>query len=466
LASVFALPNSDKRTINDLSKTGLLGKLIALFIIYGLCLGHAVPAWGKVYLDIDSPAWQQFAIAVPDFQNLAGKNGAPGVPSNAATLFAEQLSDLLRITAFFNVINKKAYPSPQPPSLEGSQEGGNFASWLASGAEYLVQGFFLQRGSDLTMECRLYDVVKAEIVLEKKYVGKTAEGKTMLRKFAGEIMLALTGDGDIFNTRIAFVMKKGRATDIFSINYDGTDLLKEKESRTILMSPRWSAEGRYLSFTSFEEGNPDFFVKDMLNGTITKVMAFPGINLSGGWSFLGQKVLLTLSKEGNEEIFVLDFGSKLLQRLTTNIAIDVSPVWSPDGGKVAFVSKRSGTPQIYIMDADGDNVRRLTYEGNYNTSPAWSPKGDRLAYEGMVNGNFQIFTIGTEGEGLKQLTFDNGGGKSPSWSPDGRYLAFGKNIAGKKKIYITTVTGLNLRLLYEGDGDGVSPSWSPRLKVR
>lgn len=448
-----------------MSKIGSLKKLTLLCTVFAFCLGYTLPAWGKVYLDIDSPAWQQFAIAVPDFQNLAGKNGAQGAPNNMAAAFAEQLAGLLRITAFFNVINKKSYPENQPLSMEGPPTDGGLANWLASGAEYLVQGYFQQRGSDLTMDCRLYDVVKAETVIGKIYVGKAAEGKIMLRKFAGEIMLALTGEGDIFNTRIAFVMKKGRAMDIFSINYDGTDLWKEKESPTILMSPRWSAEGRYLSFTSYEEENPDFYVKDMHNSAIKKVLSFPGINLSGGWSFNGQKVLLTLSKEGNEEIFVLDFGSKLLQRLTTNIAIDVSPAWSPDGSKIAFVSNRAGAPQIYVMDADGDNVRRLTYEGNYNTSPAWSPKGDRVAYEGMVDGSFQIFTIGTDGEGLKQLTFDSGGGKTPSWSPDGRYLVFAKNTEGKKKIYIMTAAGLNLRLLYEGSGDCVAPSWSPRLKA-
>ncbi len=450
-----------KRCVIGLKTRLILKSLILLGTILFFAPGRADSA-DKVYLDMDSPAWQQFVIAVPDFRNSAGKNG---LPDNQSALLADQLSSLLRITAFFNVVAKKAYLDDNKASANAPTEDIHFADWLAIGAEYLVQGSFQQRGGELILDCRLYDVVKTEVVVGKKYVGKAADGKTMLRKFAGEILLALTGDGSVFGTRIAFVMKKGKATDILSINYDGSDLVKEIESKTILMSPRWSAEGRYLAYTSFEGGNPDFYVKDMINAAITKISSFRGINLSRGWSSDGKKVLITLSKDGNEEIYLLDFGSKLLQRLTNNYAIDVSPVWSPDGGRVAFVSNRSGSPQLYIMDADGNNAKRLTFAGNYNTSPAWSPKGDRIAYEGMVDGRFQIFTISPDGENVKQLTFDSVEGKSPSWSPDGRYLAFSKGNGDKKKIYIMTASGLNLRLLYEGTGDCVSASWSSRFKT-
>jgi TolB protein len=443
-------------------KTKFIHKsLIILGAILCVVPGRPYSASGKVYLDVDSPAGQQFVIAVPDFRN---SDGGKGLPDNQAALLADQLSSFLRITAFFNVVNKAAYLEDNKAPANPSVENIRFADWLAIGAEYLVQGNFQQRGGDLTMDCRLYDVVKAEVVVGKKYAGKAVDGKNMLRKFAGEVLQALTGDGSVFSTRIAFVMKKGKATDILSISFDGSDLVKEIESKTILMSPRWSPEGRYLGFTSFEEGNPDFYVKDKINAAITKISSFRGINLSGGWSPDGKKVLVTLSKDGNEEIYLLDFGSKILQRLTNNYAIDVSPVWSPDGSRIAFVSNRSGSPQIYIMDADGNNAKRLTFAGNYNTSPAWAPKGDRIAYEGLVEGRFQILTIGADGENSKQLTFDSGESKSPSWSPDGRYLVFSKNNnGGKKIIYLMTTAGSNVRLLYEGAGDCVSASWSPRF---
>ena len=436
--------------------------LVVLGAILFLVSGRPDNAWSKVYLDVDSPSAQQLVIAVPDFRNSDGGNG---LANNQSAPLAEQLASFLRMTAFFNIVNKSAYLADNTASTNTSAENIRFADWLAIGAEYLVQGNFQQRGSDLILDCRLYDVVKAELVVGKKYVGKAIDGKTLLRKFAGEVLQALTGDGSVFGTRIALAMKKGKETDVLSLDFDGSHLVKEIESKTIVMSPRWSADGRYLAFTSFAEGNPDFYVKDMVTTAITKISSFRGINLSGGWAPDGKKVLVTLSKDGNEEIYLLDFGSKILRRLTDNHAIDVSPVWSPDGNRIAFVSNRSGSPQVYIMDADGNNAKRLTFTGSYNTSPAWSPKGDRIAYEGMVDGKFQILAIGTDGENVKQLTFDSGESKSPSWSPDGRYLTFSKNSGGKKKIYLMTASGSNIRLLYEGVGDCVAPSWSPRLKA-
>lgn len=429
---------------------------LSILVFCILICGYASLAGAKVYLDIDSPTWQQIAIAVPDFQNSPSGGSAP---AGLAGKLSEELSNLLQITAFFRVINKQAYltrPNTSPEHIA-------FADWVAIGAEYLVQGSFQRAGDTVTLACSLYDVVKGENVLTRKYAGKVTEGKNMLRKFAGDVLLTLTGEGDIFNTRIAFVMKKGRATDICSITYDGSDLSKIKESKTILMSPRWYPTGRFLAFTSYEDGNPDVYIKDLQKSSDMKVASFPGINLAGGWSPDGKKMLLTLSKDGNEEIYLLDFGAKLLQRLTTDISIDVSPAWSPDGTKIAFVSNRSGEPQIYIMDIDGNNVRRLTWEGSYNTSPAWSPKGDLIAYEGMVDSKFQIFTIDTKGEHVKQLTF-NEGSKTPSWSPDGRYIAFSRSIHEKKSISVMTLSGSSTRLLYEGEGDCVSPSWSPRLQ--
>lgn len=431
-----------------------------LFVLL-LSLLSLPEAWAKVYLDIDAPSFQQFAIAVPDFRQLPG--GSPGQDSVAVSA-ADNLASLLTITGYFNVINKKAYLDDAKSPAADARESVSFGDWLVIGAEYLVKGSWQYRGNELLLTCRLYDVVKAELLLEKKYTGKAADLTAMTRKFAGEVLQVLTGEGGVFDSRIAFVAKKGDQSELLSVNFDGSGLIREKEGRHIIMSPRWSPNGNYLSFTSFEQGNPDYYVKDLVSSVTTKIASYKGINLSGGWSPDGKKVLLTLSKDGNQEIYVLDFSNRLLQRLTNNFAIDISPAWSPDGTKIVFVSNRSGSPQLFIMDADGNNARRLTYEGNYNTSPSWSPKGDLIAYEGRAgDGTFQIFTIGVNGDNVKQLTFDRGESNSPSWSPDGRYLAFSKG-GGKKRIGIISKIGTNLRMLYEGSGDGVLPAWSPHLK--
>jgi len=436
--------------------------IILLPVILFIITGMSRTALCKVYIDIDSPAFLKFPIAIADFKNLSGKEDG----ENLSVWFSDALAKNLEITGFFRMISKEAF-------LEDSNRSGitldsiRFSDWVSIGAETLVKGGFKRNGEELSAEFRLFDVIQGKLIVGKKYWGGIDDKKAMTSRFASEALLALTGERGVFDTKIAFVWKKGRSSEIYTINFDGSGLTRLTGFDSITLSPQWSPDGRAISFTSYRKGNPDLYIMDVAGGAVKRVSSFRGLNLSAPWSPDGGKILLTLSKDGNEEIYVLEReeGGKFT-RLSNNFAIDVSPAWSPDGKKIAFVSNRSGSPQIYLMDADGNNARRLTYKGNYNTSPAWSPMGDRIAYEGMANGYFQIFSIGEDGGNLLQITFDEGGKESPAWSPDGRYLAFSFKRSGRSDgICVINSNGSNIRMLHEGDGIFSCPSWSSRLNL-
>jgi TolB protein len=419
----------------------------------------ASPAVGKVYIDIDAPAFQRFPMAITDCKNLG--NDAGGSP--LSTEISNTLTEMLKITGYFRIIEKNAY-------LEDQNQAGitaettDFSDWSAIGAEFLVKGGFLFNDGRLSVEFRLFDVVEGKLIIGKKYWGTEKEIKVIVVKFASDILHALTGEWGVFNTKIAFTGKQQKVSDVYMVNFDGTDPVRVTDNKSITLLPHWTQDGAKLSYTSYKRGNPDFYIMDLAKKKSIRELDFRGLNLSGPWSPDGTKVLLTLSKDGNEEIYVMDYEEKKIRRLTRDPAIDVSPTWSPDGSKIAFVSNRSGSPQIFIMDSDGSKVRRLTYEGNYNTSPAWSPSGNRIAYEGTSNGYFQLFSINEDGTNCIQLTFENGGCEYPSWSPDGRYLAFSAGGDGKIKICVINSNGLNLRVLYEkANIEAIYPSWSPRL---
>jgi TolB protein len=416
-------------------------------------------AYGKVYIDIDSPSFQKFPIAIADFKTLRPVADAGDLP----VWFSDTLSRDLTITGYFNVLDRKAFLE-DPKQAGITAEGIRFEDWTVIGAEYLVKGGFQTDGRELVTEFRLFDVVRGELVVGKRYTGKPEDRNRMVMQFVNEILLALTGEAGLFDTQIAFVRKGDAPADIYTINFDGSDLRRITNYNALTLSPRWSPDGRLLAFTSYRDGNPDLYLRDLGNGSTRKISYYPGLNLPGSWSRDGTRLLVTLSRDGNQEIYDMNVGSLLLLRLTRDYAIDVSPVRSPDERRIAFVSNRNGSPQIYIMDADGGNVRRLTQQGNYNTSPAWSPKGKKIAYEGSVNGRFQIFLIDPEGGDPQQLTFDAVDHESPSWSPDGRYLAYSVRGYGRSRIEIMNVGGQNVRVLYEGKDGCQSPFWSPRLR--
>lgn len=434
-------------------------KLLLCIVCAMLIVSQEYCAYGKVYIDIDSPTFHKFPIAITDFKKTSGDSSH----GDLSSWFSDTLGKYLEITGFFNVISKKAF-------LEDSKQTGvsagsiRFADWTVIGAEYLVKGTFQDRGRELITDFYLFDVVKGAVITAKRYTGKMEDKNAMVRKFANEILYALTGDEGVFNTKIAFALKKGRGSDIYTINFDGTDLARITKHQAITLSPRWSPDGKYISFTSYKDGKPDLYIKAVNAATAVKMANFEGINLAGSWSRDGKRLLLTLSKDGSENLYMMDVTNRNITRLTNSYAIDISPSWSPDNQKIAFVSNRSGSPQIYIMDADGSNIRRLTYEGNYNTSPSWSPKGNRIAYEGLANGRFHIFSIDEDGRNVVKHTADSMDHETPSWSPDGRYLVFSSRGHGKSRISVINANGSNLRILYENINGCMSTSWSPRLK--
>jgi TolB protein len=415
----------------------------------------------KIYVDIDSPTFQQIPIAICDFGNQIT---SATKSTNFGITVADDVKKDLSLTGMFNILNKKSFLENNTPGNAATTENIRFPDWAAIGADYLLRGNITQNNKEIIVESRLFDVTRGEIIFNKKYRSDINKLKALSRAIASDILFTLTNDEGDFSTKIAFVSKKGSKSDIYVISYDGSELKNITNHQSIIIAPRWSPDGNFLAFTSFKDGRPEVYIRNFKNGTEKKVASFEGLNLCGSFSPDGKKILLTLSKEGNEELYILEIDTLRLKRLTNNYFIDVSPAWSPDGKKIAFVSNRAGSPQIYTMDADGNNVKRITYEGKYNTSPSWSPRGGRIAYEGLTNNRYQIFSIDEDGNNPMQLTSDASNNESPSWSPSGRQIVYISRKSSNSKIFIMNSNGSNARVLNENSYKLVMPAWSPRFK--
>jgi TolB protein len=428
----------------------------ALFVFAVPFSQHSASA--KVYVDIDSPAFKLIPIAVSDFND---QSAGAMKKADAGTNVPEGVKNDLTLTGIFNVLNKKSFLDY---STAVTAENIHFPDWRVIGADYLLRGSVLQNDKEMVAVGYLFDVVRGELIFSRKYRADPDNFKAVSRELASDIMMALINEKGDFHSIIAFVSHNRLQSDIASIDYDGSDLRSLTNHRSILLAPRWSADGTLLAFTSFKRGRPEVYIRNLRTGTEQRVASFDGLNLCGGFSPDGKKLLLTLSKDGNEEIYSLDVGTLTLRRLTSNYAIDVSPSWSPDGKKIVFVSNRSGSPQVYTMNADGSGAKRITYDGSYNTSPAWSPRGDRIVYEGLINRVYQIFSIDEDGSNPVQLTFDQANNESPSWSPSGRQIVYVSRRHSKSAIIIMNSNGSNPRKLYEQSHKLSMPVWSPRLK--
>ena len=406
------------------------------------------------YIDISNPFLRKIPLAIPLFKNETGTTEETRLSKTSAEL----LADSLEFTGYFKILDRRAFLfDPQSDGILTPQI--NFSNWTVVGAELLITGLFKENNGNIAMELRLFDTFKGQRILGKKYSGKTVDQRRIIHRFCSEVMQYLNGSKGVFASKIAFVSNGSGNKEIYSCEFDGYDPRQMTRNHSITLFPAWSSNGRYLAYTSYKQGKPDLFIKNLPEMQETSIDS-KGLNMTPAWVPGKFELAATLSFSGDQEIYLLTGSGKIIKRLTNMRGSDISPTWSPDGKKFAFVSNRSGNPQVYIQDMVSGKVRRLTYEGNYNTQPNWSPRGNKIAYASFGDNRHNIYVIDVEGRQPLQLTYESGDNEAPSWSPDGSLIVFSSTREGPSRIYVMTASGTDQRRLLTLNGEQTNPKWS------
>ncbi|MDA8138885.1 MAG: Tol-Pal system beta propeller repeat protein TolB [Desulfobacteraceae bacterium] len=410
------------------------------------------------YIDLTNPFIRKIPMAVPEFKALT--------PSDAETALtvgvADQVAHMLDFTGYFKLLDRASFL--YDPRTSGiTQAELKFANWTTVGAELLVTGGVQVQGGELILEMRLFDTFKGKLVVGKRYNGRIEDQRAMVKRFCTEVIQALTGNAGVFNSRLAFASKSEDKKEIYTCEFDGTNVQRLTNRNSISSMPNWSSDGRHLAYISFVGNSPARIVVRDLQSNLETVFDFPGTQIAPAWVPGRFELSATLTIAGDPEIYLLTGGGKVIKRITYNSGIDVDSSWSPDGKKMAFVSKRAGTPQIFVQEMDTGRIYRVTFQGQYNTQPSWSPKGDRIAYSALEEGQINIYTIDIEGNRPIRLTYNQGDNEAPSWSPDGSLIAFISNREGQSRIYVMTAIGTDQRRLLVLPGEQSLPKWSPNI---
>lgn len=425
--------------------------------IIGVILITFGPAIGRDeydVIDITKPFLRKIPLAIPLFKNATGF----GEQKSQSEKAADFLSDTLDFTGYFKILDRGAFLF-DPERNDVTLANLNFQNWTVVGAELLITGYYELRNDTVSIELRLFDTFRARRVLGKKYSGSLSNQREIILRFCSDVINYLTGSQGVFGSKIAFVSNGTGNKEIYTCDFDGYDPRRLTNNNTITLFPAWSTDGKWMAFTSYKDGNPDLYIRNLSLGQETKI-AKQGINITPAWLPKKLELAATLSFSGDQEIYLLTGSGKIIKRLTDSRGIDVSPSWSPDGNQFAFVSDRSGSAQVYIQDLVSGKVRRLTYEGRKNTQPSWSPRGDKIAYTSEINGGHDIFVIGLDGQDPVQLTYDSRDNEAASWSPDGSLIAFSSSREGPSRIYVMTAYGTDQRRLLVLAGEQTNPKWS------
>lgn len=424
------------RTWNHKSLSALLSiALLCAFFIHS----HQ-KAEGKIYIDVTSPR-QQVIVAV---SLLEGPHG-------------EEISDIIRddlgYTGFFVPIERAAF-------IEKPDQPFRSDNWSVLGAELVVKGHVRQTTEGLSVVVTVYDVFDGRKLLKKLYRAKSTLLRPLSHSISNDIYKAVTGQEGVFRTKIAFTVRNETEHEIYLMDWDGERAKPLGIKSSLIMTPRWSHDGRKLLYSAERHRRWGIYLLDFDSGMEETVFREKATNIAGDFFPGDKEFALSSSMDGTPDIYIFDMKRNKLRRVTSLKGIAVSPSVSPDGSKIAFVSDRGGSPQIYTTDKIGYNMNRITYNGSYNTSPSWSPKGDRLAFSGRFEGKNQIFLVKPDGSGLQMLT-DTGNNENPSFSPDGRFIVFTSDRDGKKGIYLMRSNGEAQKRITPWALKAFGPGWSP-----
>ena len=297
---------------------------------------------------------------------------------------------------------------------------------------------------------------------------------------ASDPQISPDGKRIVYVRNSADISTDRRVSNLWIINFDGTDHRPLTTGTYNDSSPRWSSDGTRIAFVSDRDGKSQLYIRWMDTGQIAKLTDLENSPSGVSWSPDGKQLVLT----------------SLIPATPPKIA--TLPT-APEGAKWADPPKvyenliyrfngpgylKPGYPQVFVVSADGGAPRQIT-TGNFphgaseigGSNAVWAPEGKSVIVS--MNGtpdyeydpfHTEVFEISLADGSLKQITHRKGPNNDPEISPDGKLLAYtgyDDRYQGHQTtyLYVCNRDGSNPHIITSKlDRDVASPHWSADSK--
>jgi TolB protein len=318
-------------------------------------------------------------------------------------------------------------------------------------AQYQITG-----SNNGRLEGHVVDRLTKTSVLARAY--ERGSPRAQAHAFADDIVLKLTGQPGIAQTKIAYKGETASGSEVFMADYDGHNPIQLTKDGSIVAAPCWMPGRRVIFYTSYRLGNPDIYSYDLDSGARKTVARYAGLNTSATVSPDGRQVAMIMSKAGSPDLYVANADGTGLRQLTRTKEDESSPCWSPDGHTICYVSRETGKAALYLISAGGGTARRLRVAGvSSPTEPDWSPDGKWIIFTSYTGtANFNLCRVPAEGGTAEVLA----AGEDPSWAANSRTVIFAKRVRGKR---ILSLLDVPTKRVFDGSqnvGSRSQPSWS------
>ena len=164
------------------------------------------------------------------------------------------------------------------------------------------------------------------------------------------------------------------------------------------------------------KGRPVLTILDMKKDKIEREIPFGELAeiLSPAWSPDGRYVTFTALTGGVSDLFIYDLKDKVLKQMMRDVFADLQPVWSPDGKTIAFVTERFSTNldwvdignyALALLDVESGRIQKLLgFPNGKNINPQWTADSKGLYFLSDQNGKTDLYRIDLASGKLFQIT--------------------------------------------------------------
>jgi TolB protein len=225
------------------------------------------------------------------------------------------------------------------------------------------------------------------------------------------------------NGRIAFDSDHDGASDIYTVEPDGSGIQRLTTAKAFEDDPSWSPDGTRIAYVRGQE----IWVMNADGSGQQRVTRMKPDVRDPAWSPDGSSIMFATEARREDLWTVAPDGSAPTRVTDTRGPAELQPSWSPDGSRIAYVRVRNENYKIVTADPDGSDRRVLLPKvRNTQLGPVWSPDAQQIAY---YSEDGDVFVVNADGSGRHRAAF----GSSAAFSPDGRFLALSvQNLEGTR----------------------------------
>jgi len=260
--------------------------------------------------------------------------------------------------------------------------------------------------------------------------------------------------GETRKGKIVFQSNRDGNFEIYSMNDDGTNLIRLTNSISYDVSPSWSPDGSHILFASDRDDNWEIYTMRSNAEDVRRLTSRPGSNTAPSWAREGTKILFVSTRDAiNGELYLMNPDGTNIERLTRDSTVKDTPVMTPDGASVVFAMDNRNASVLAVLSLSDGSISGLTSFSLNAMSPRVSPEGSLILFAGTRDGHISIFTMTRTGENVQRLTQMSDDCRTPVWKGSEREIVYSKNGG----LYLLSLeTQKEVKLTGRGDS---SPHW-------